>query len=270
MNIKELPSLLVEHLKDPFYALLTIIYLLLVVVYAVTPPEDMFTISALIYPPIALVPFLLYLPSAKRVGFSWKDKFSVLVVFNALGSFFWLIAEIIWCYYYNLGLGIEEPYPSEADIFYISAAVFVVIGIAIYINNLYQDLKGEITTREITVSVLFTAILTAIVAVLFLYPLTTYAAEEELIVVCLDLTYIILDIVMAVLLFIGMLLIRGRIGKVLFLFLLSALLVVIFDVAFAYLDLIELYYDGHPIELLDIASYFIDAFAFYEIYKLYK
>jgi len=270
MSVKELPSLVMEHLKDLFYALLTIVYVLLVVVYAVTPPEDILTVSAVIYPPIAFVPCLLYLLSAKRVGFSWEDKFSVLVVFNALGSFFWLIAEIIWCYYYNLALGVEEPYPSEADIFYIVAAIFVVIGIAIYIHNLYQDMKGEITKREITISALFTAILTAIIAGLLSYPLTTYAAEEELIVVCLDITYIILDILMAVLIFVGMLLIRGRIGKVLFLFLLSALLVIIFDVAFAYLDLMELYYDGHPIELLDIASYFIDAFAFYEIYKLYK
>ena len=270
MESKGIFSILVKHLKEPLYAISTIIYLLLVLVYIVTPPDNMFVISALIYPPIALVPILLYLPSAKKVGFSWEDKFSVLVVFNALGSFFWLIAETIWCYYYNLALGVEEPYPSEADAFYLIAAIFVIIGIAIYINNLYHDLKGEIKRREIVMSMLFTAILTTVIAVLLSYPLTTYAAEEEPIILCLDLTYIILDIIMAILIFIGILLIRGRIGKVLFLFLLSSLMVIMFDVAFAYLDLMELYYDGHPIELLDIASYFIDAFAFYEIYKLYK
>jgi len=55
---------------------------------------------------------------------------------------------------------------------------------------------------------------------------------------------------MAAVIFIEMLL-QIRIGKVLFLFLPSA-----------FIGFIELYYNGHSIELLDAASYFIDAFTF--------
>jgi len=270
MEKERISSVLVKHIREPFYAALLVVYIILALVYFLSSVDEIFIISASIYPLIALIPVLLYFLSAKKVGFSWRDKFSVLVVFNALAAIFWLIAEIIWCYYYNLALGVEEPYPSEADPFYIMASIFAIIGIAVYINNLYQDMKGTVGRREIMMSTIFTVILTVIVIVLLSYPITTYAAEEEPLILCLDITYIVLDIIMAILIFVGILLIKGRIGKVLFLFLMSCLLVIMFDVAFAYLDLMELYYDGHPIELLDIASYFLDTAAFYEIYKLYK
>ena len=256
--------------REPFYIGMVIIFIILVLGYLLLPREQVFYFSASIYPIIALLPIAIYLLSAKRIGFSWEDKLSVLIVFNAIGGFFWFIAEVIWCYCYNLLLDIEVPYPSEADIFYVGAAIFVVLGIAIYVNSLYQDIKEEVTVKEKTTAAFFTAVLTLIVAIVLAYPITTYYAEEELMVVALDITYAILDILMAAIFFISILLIRGRIGKILMFFLLGCLMVVVYDTCFAYLTLAELYYDGHPIELLDLASYLFDACAFYETYKLYR
>jgi len=270
MNHRKTFSLLSIIFHEHFYFTLLLVYTLLILIYVIFPAENMFTISALIYPLIALIPFLIYIPSAKKVGFSWKDKFSIMVVFNALGAISWFIAEVIWCYYYNLFLRIEIPYPSEADFFYILASVLVIVGIAVYINSIYQDLKGKIRTEEVITSVIFTGFLMSFIGIILFYPITTYAAEEELAILCLDLIYVILDVIMTALIFFGFLIIRGKIGKILLLFLLSGLFVIVYDVAFAYLDLIGLYYDGHPIELLDIASYFLDMCAFYEIYKLYQ
>jgi hypothetical protein len=44
--------------------------------------------------------------------------------FIFLALIFWLIGELIYVYYQSF-LGIAVPYPSVADIFYLSAAVFL-------------------------------------------------------------------------------------------------------------------------------------------------
>lgn len=266
MNLKNL----IQLLKEPFYAIVFIASAFLTLCYILLPIDVIFYFSAVIYPPVAITPFIIYLAFFKTLRFSWEDKLSVLLFFTAIASLSWAIGEIIWCYYYNLLLNIEVPYPSEADIFYIAGDVLAVIGQSIYLMYLYKvigpPLKGE---EKILVS-LVVAILSIIAGIALAYPLIYWYSEEEaaMIEIILDSLYLLLELIMVIIALIGILVIRGRLGKVFLIILASNLLYFVYTIGFSYLDLAGLYYDGHPVELLDIFSSIADACAIYEAYKL--
>ncbi|MDQ5868751.1 MAG: hypothetical protein M3530_03370, partial [Thermoproteota archaeon] len=113
--------------------------------------------------------FLIY----KQVKQKWKLKQSSLstsllstnraFMFLAIAIALWFTAEILWTYY-QLGLGIEVPFPSLADIFWL-------IGYAFLILHLYKILvllKNR--TKSITITSLM--IISAILGVIFGYTLT--------------------------------------------------------------------------------------------------
>jgi len=263
-----------EELKDPYYLYSVALVLLSVCTYIYINiyPTLAMVVAAILYPAIAAIPVVVYLASIKKVSFSWEDKFSVMIVFQWIGSIIWFIAEIIWCWYYNLYYGWENPYPSIADIFYIGAYFPVIVGLAIYIVYLYRTVRPELTRTQLLTGILTAIIAGTIVGVLYwVMVVASYAGEPiPLVEFILNVLYVLLDAILLVVIIFGFIVIRGKMGRILLLFLISCLLIIVYDVFFAYLEAYGLYYDGHPVELLDLTSYVVDALAFYEVAKLVK
>ncbi len=263
---------LMEEIKDPFYiySISVTLFSIFVYIYINMNPVLALIVAAILYPAIASIPVFVYLMSIRKVGFSWEDKFSIMIVFQWLGSVIWFIAEIVWCWYYNLYYGWENPYPSIADIFYIAAYIPVIVGLAIYIIYLYKTVRPELSKRQVLVNTLTAIFAGVIVGVIYwVMVVASYAGEPiPFVEFILNVLYVFLDAVLLVVIMFGFIVIRGKMGRILLLFLISCLLVIIFDVFFAYLEAYGLYYDGHPIELLDLASYVVDALAFYEVAKI--
>lgn len=265
---------LAEELKDPYYLYSIGLVLLSICVYVYINiyPEFAMNVSAILYPAIAAIPVVVYLVSIRKVSFSWEDKFSVMIVFQWIGSIIWFVGEIIWCWYYNLYYGLGNPYPSIADIFYVGAYFPVIMGLAIYIIYLYRTIKLELTRTQLLAGI-SSAIGAGVIvgAIYWIMTIASYAGEmiplDEFI---LNILYVLLDAVLLVVIVFGFIVIRGKMGRILLLFLVSCLLIIVYDVSFAYLEAYGLYYDGHPVELLDLISYIVDALAFYEVAKLVK
>ncbi|MBS7637084.1 hypothetical protein KEJ37_07145 [Candidatus Bathyarchaeota archaeon] len=115
-----------------------------------------------------------------------KGQFSVIWLYFTCGLFLWFIGEAVWAGY-TLIMGVELPYPSAADIFWIGG--YIPFFIALY---LYVKLFGStITKRTLALSMVMTGALTILVTSVLLTPVFT--AEENLVAVVMDFAYPILD-----------------------------------------------------------------------------
>lgn len=259
-------------ISDRFYLAIFVIGLvyLLSYVYILFNPDLALLVSALVYPPTALIPVLTYLPSMKKLGFSWDDKFSVMVLFQWIASIFWFLGELIWCWYYNLYLNVENPYPSIADVFYVLGYIPSIVGLGIYVYVIYKIVSPELSTRKKILGLGTALLIGSIVSWVYWY-MTVLSYEGEPIPpneFVLNGLYVLFDGLLVVIVVLGFLVIRGKLGVVLFLFLVSSILSTAYDVFFAYLEALDLYFDGHPSELLELYSYLIDGVAFYEVFKM--
>ena len=114
--------------------------------------------------------FLMY----KQVKQKWKLKLSSLstsallstnraFLFLTIAIALWFTAEILWTYY-QLGLGIEVPFPSLADIFWLVGYAFLIL----HLNKLLVLLKNR--TKSITVTSIM--IISVILGVILGYTLS--------------------------------------------------------------------------------------------------
>ena len=247
------------------YYLFIAVFIFITVGYLISDEETAFYFSAVIYPFIALMPVMYFIPIKDKVEWSFEDRFSILLISVFIASLLWLIGEMIYCWYYNLYLQIEIPYPSIADVFFIAGYVPYIYGLILYAIFLFKEFKIKVKLKEVlAIHAVYLPALAISVYVLVSPWYEALVEGEDPVVLALDLTYILFDlIILAVSLYI-LLFIRGKVGVIFFLIALGGILIVIYDVLFTYLDTLELYYDGHPIELLDLYSYMTDAIAFYK------
>lgn len=263
-------NIVLRLFNEPFYVMVSIGILILTIAYLVLPISTIFYFSAMIYPIVSIAPFSVYLVFYKSIGLSWDDKLSVLLFFQAIASLAWTLGEIMWCYYYNLLLGTAVPYPSEADAFYVTGDLLAIIGQLLYLFYLYKVVGSPLRGRKKYYAYLVTTLLICLVTYALVYPVMYWYGEEgvSMVELVMDSTYLVLEIIMVSIALIGFLVIRGRLGKVFLIILISNLLYFSYTLGFSYLELMDLYYDGHPIELLDLFSSLLDACAIYEAYKL--
>ncbi len=116
-----------------------------------------------------------------------KGQFSVVWFYFTLGLFLWFVGKAVWAGY-TLILGVELPYPSIADIFWISGYIPFFIGLYLYVKLFGHAL----TKKTVTTTMLVAAALTVLVSVALLTPVL--GAEEDLTTVVMDFAYPILDL----------------------------------------------------------------------------
>ena len=116
--------------------------------------------------------FLIY----KQVKQRWKLKQSLLsttsslllstnkaFLFLSIAIALWFTAEILWTYY-QLGLGIEVPFPSLADLFWLIGYAFLILHLYKILGMLKNNNTNSTTVRSLI-------IISAILGVIFGYTL---------------------------------------------------------------------------------------------------
>lgn len=211
-----------------------------------------YIILFLIIPGIALGMSIVVLRSQLNTPFAYT------FLFLSLALFFLFIAEQLWTVFeYFLFI---DPFPSIADIFYVSSYPFFTLFLFSYL----KPIKKLITKRIVGFAV--------IVSSAFILPvfMTTYdlSSESNVFEFIMVLLYPIADAILLVPAVIGIIfLFRGERNYFWGLMLIGIILTVIADVTFTFLDAADLYQGGNPIELGWLIAYIIWAFACYEYKK---
>jgi hypothetical protein len=145
--------------------------------------------------------------SLERYWRKSRGRFPMIWLYFACGLFLWFLGEAFWAVY-TLVLGVELPYPSVADVFWVAG--YFPFFIALY---LYVKLFGKVLTKKtLAFSMVSTAALTIIVATtLFMY---TIGAEEDLVKLAIDFAYPLLDLLLFSVAHLGLIIFwKGKLGK---------------------------------------------------------
>ena len=195
--------------------------------------------------------------SLERYWRKAKGQFPIVWLYFTCGLFLWFIGEAVWAGY-TLILGVELPYPSAADIFWIAG--YIPFFIALY---LYVKLFGHALTRKNVATVMaVTVTLTVVVTATLLAPIL--GAEEDLVTIAMDFAYPILDLSLLSVALLGLIIFwRGKLAKSWLLINAAIMMDVCADIFFSYTTAQGIYYSGHMLELLFDFSYLFFLMAFY-------
>jgi len=210
------------------------------------------------FPPfIAAATLVTALIALKRYGYSLKTTFSVVWFCFALGVALWFLGELSWSIY-TLALGVETPYPSIADAFWLTAFAPIYVALLLYI----KPFKMVLSKRSIVAVALIIAALCAVVTLFLIGPILSSA--EEFVTLVADLAYPILDLILLSAALLGlMIFFKGRVGLSWLLICLALICDAVADLLFSYTTLQGTYYNGHPLELFYHWGYILYALAFY-------
>lgn len=174
------------------------------------------------------------------------------LIFLALSFVSWFAAEQTWNFYEQV---LEtDPFPSIADVFYISAPFFMFIALLIFL----KPLKKQISKRNVFFSSLI-SVITLIPTVLITY---NENSNSELIETVIGLIYPVSDALVLIPVIITILfLIRKRRNLFWLMILAGVLIFVIADTLFLFLTLTDGYTTHHLIDALWITSYVIWCFS---------
>ena len=186
-------------------------------------------------------------------------------LFFTLGTLCWFTAEIIWSVYdyiYNI-----DPFPSEADIFYIAAYPFFVIFLLISL----QPIKKLITKNIWMFSILLSF---AFLIPSFLACLNALNESEgglDSISKSIALSYPIMSAFQLVPAVIGILFMaKKEVSYSWMLMLFAFLIYFVSDTFYLFSQLDNSYYDGHPVDLMYLFSFVLLIFSLHNRTSLMK
>lgn len=205
--------------------------------------------SNILAPIIAGVAVIVSGFSLQKYWHKAGERFSMVWLFFTIGLFLWFVGEAIWMGYVLI-LGVEIPYPSVADVFWLSG--YVPFFVALY---LYVKLFGAaLSKKTLAISMITTLILTLLVSGTLINPII--GVEEDLTTLIVDFAYPLFDLALFSVSFIGLLIfLKGNLGKSWLLINAGILSNVAGDVLFSYTTTQEIYYSGHLLELLFLFGY---------------
>jgi len=187
--------------------------------------------------------------SLERYWRGSKSPFAKIWLYLISGLFLWFLGETSWGVY-TLIFGVELPYPSVADVFWIGGYIPLFIGYFTYV----MIFRKALTLKMIAKSLIISAITTIIVIVTVLLPILTW--KENLVTLILDFAYPLLDILLLSILLIGINIFWGGRLKIPWLLMVSALSTnVCADAAFSYTTAQGTYYPGHLLDAFYFVSY---------------
>jgi len=177
----------------------------------------------------------------------------------------WFFGELGWAFY-TMVLNIDVPYPSIADVFWLSGYVPLFIALLLYI----QIIQPAISLRLFSFAAVIVTVGTVIVFSLLMVPVLGGASQEDFVKLSIDLAYPTLDLALSLETILGLLVftvtrLKARIGVAWHIMNAAILSNVVADMAFSYTNLesVNAYYNGHPLELLYHVGYLLFALAFF-------
>ncbi len=171
----------------------------------------------------------------------------------------WFIAEQSWNLYEHV-LKID-PYPSIADLFYISAPIFMFIALVIYLKST----KKKISKKKI----MFASIISLSILVPSLISTFEVGTEDELLENIVALSYPISDSILLVPAIITILFLISSKRNFFWLMIIGGIIIMLVaDTSFLFLVIHDMYVDGHPVDILWVSAYTIWAtMMFYIIFE---
>lgn len=189
---------------------------------------------------------------------SLKSDHGKAILMFAIANSCWFIAEQIWTLYVALKV---DPFPSEADFFYLAAYPFYTAFVLYYV----LPIKKFITNKVI--------IFSTVISVTFLLPslLVTYNInfeESSYLKIAIALAYPVADSFLLCFCVIGILyFFRGARNYFWGLVLIGFILTFIADTIFLYMTVDDSYYVGHPVDSLWLVTYILFIFALNDYIK---
>jgi hypothetical protein len=214
-------------------------------------------ISNILAPVIAGAAVIISGFSVQKYWNKAGESFSMVWLCFTIGLFLWFVGEAMWMGY-ALILGVEIPYPSVADAFWLIG--YIPFFVALY---LYVKLFGAALSRKtLAISVAATIILTLLVSAALITPIV--GAEEDLTTLIVDFAYPLLDLGLFSISLLGLLIfLKGKLGKSWLLINAGILSNVAGDMLFSYTTAQDTYYNGHLVDLLFLFGYIFFLLAFY-------
>jgi len=178
------------------------------------------------------------------------------------GSFgCWFVGEQIWILY---GYVLEiDPFPSLADFFYIVGYFLMFVGLMIFLTPLRKSVSKT--------SIVFSVVISAFVLIPSLAVSFMPHLEYDLIDFFFALLYPVLDILLLIpailILLISM---KGERNSFWLVMVLGLIVFVAADTLFLFVDISDLYYEGHPVDIIWLYSYLMFSFAIYRVIHITK
>ena len=101
----------------------------------------------------------------------------------------WFLGELGWGVY-TMFLGVEIPYPSLADIFWLSGYIPLFIALLLYV----EFFQPAITVKSFLVAGAIVAGMSAVIFSSLMIPVLADAAEYDMVTLCVSLAYPALDL----------------------------------------------------------------------------
>ena len=130
----------------------------------------------------ALCAAIIVLVRQIRVHSEYSKTFGFLTV----GLGLWFTAEITWTYY-QLGLGVETPFPSLADVFWLAGYV----PLTYHLYRIYNTVTIKVTDRD--TMIVISAIVAPILAFLLYLVFSLSVQPQDMLGLIINLTYPVLD-----------------------------------------------------------------------------
>jgi len=225
--------------------------------------DFMYTFSNVFPPFIAGMAVLSSFFALRRYWDNFGSRLSKIWLGFALGMILWFLGELGWAVY-TMILGIEVPYPSIADVFWLIGYVPMFIALLLYI----QIIQPAISARMFFVASVIVVGMSVTAFLLLMMPVLAEASQQDLATLSTSLAYPGLDLALFLEAILGLLVftvtrLKGRVGVAWHLMNGAILSNVVADGAFSYTALEGTYYNGHPLELLFHFGYLLFALAFY-------
>jgi len=245
--------------------LITAIGLMVVYAFQSYYPDFMYTFSNVIAPVFAGMAVLTSFFALRRYWDNIGSRLSKIWLCFTLGMMLWFLGELGWAIY-TMVLNIEIPYPSIADIFWLSGYVPLFIALLLYVHLL----QPAISSKMFLGGAIIVASVSAPTFPLLIMPALSGASEQDFITLGVSLAYPSLDLALFLEAIVGLMVftttrLKGRVGKAWHFINVAILFNVVADMAFSYatLEAVDTYYNGHPLELLFHVGYLLFALAFY-------
>lgn len=213
----------------------------------------------LLYVPVTVS--LVILSIIMAVRFRGKSAHGIAWLMFALCASSWLVAEHTWILeelVYH-----ENPFPSAADIFYVTGYVFLIL----FSINYLKIVKDAITKKTILVA----SLLATTLLIPSIYMTINTNSDVTGLAFALAFSYPILDAIVLVPAIIGVILFfRGEVNLLWTLMSLAIISLAGGDTGFLITQMNNSYYTGHPIEIMFYWSYILFSFGVYSHIKIFK
>ena len=136
---------------------------------------------------IALSAALIVLFRQIRVHSQYSKTFGFL----AVGVGLWFTAEIIWTYY-QLGLGVETPFPSLADLFWLAGYA----PLTYHLYRIYTTVTMKVTDRD--TMIVISSMVAAVLAFLLYLVFSISGQHQSALELIINLAYPVLDAILLI------------------------------------------------------------------------